>query len=226
MIPDNPPKPTGWDEHESRHVVEDEEERLRNTVVRHRTDRLQTEGFLVQSVGLSPVGDRQADEKRAVCHKRHPRVLVDAALSSMRRHRGTEVIDAQRAERDWLGPAALEQSEPVLRYCTMTSSIVLVTGANNGIGKEIARQLADARFTVYVGSRTVERGQRAVDEIGGDVHLLVIDVTDAVSIADAAARVEDLDVLVNKPASWSTASPRLRLMSTASLARTRRTCSG
>jgi NAD(P)-dependent dehydrogenase (short-subunit alcohol dehydrogenase family) len=40
----------------------------------------------------------------------------------------------------------------------MTTSIVLITGANSGIGKEIARQLADAGFTVHVGCRALERG--------------------------------------------------------------------
>jgi NAD(P)-dependent dehydrogenase (short-subunit alcohol dehydrogenase family) len=73
----------------------------------------------------------------------------------------------------------------------------LVTGASGGIGREIARQLASAGFTVYVGSRTSERGQRAVDEIGERARLVVIDVTDETSIADAAAQVSDLDVLVN-----------------------------
>jgi NAD(P)-dependent dehydrogenase (short-subunit alcohol dehydrogenase family) len=78
-----------------------------------------------------------------------------------------------------------------------TNSTALVTGANSGIGKEIARQLAAAGLTVYVGSRTIERGQRAVDEIAGNARLLVVDVTDAASVAAAAAQVDDLDVLVN-----------------------------
>jgi NAD(P)-dependent dehydrogenase (short-subunit alcohol dehydrogenase family) len=80
---------------------------------------------------------------------------------------------------------------------TMNDSTALVTGANKGIGKEIARQLAAAGLTVYVGSRDRERGQRAVDEIGGNARLLVLDVTNAASIADAARQVENLDVLVN-----------------------------
>ena len=42
-----------------------------------------------------------------------------------------------------------------------------------GIGKEIARQLAAAGLTVYVGSRDAGRGQRAVDEIGGNALLLI-----------------------------------------------------
>jgi NAD(P)-dependent dehydrogenase (short-subunit alcohol dehydrogenase family) len=42
----------------------------------------------------------------------------------------------------------------------------LVTGVSKGIGKEIARQFADAGFTVYAGSRDAARGERAVEEIG------------------------------------------------------------
>jgi NAD(P)-dependent dehydrogenase (short-subunit alcohol dehydrogenase family) len=68
---------------------------------------------------------------------------------------------------------------------TMDNQIALVTGANKGIGKEIARQLAAAGLTVYVGSRDAARGQRAVDEIGGD------------SIKEAARQIDTLDILVN-----------------------------
>ena len=73
----------------------------------------------------------------------------------------------------------------------------LVTGANSGIGKEIARQLLGAGLTVYVGSRDARRGRAAVEELGDEAHLLVLDVTDEQSVADAAARVGQLDVLVN-----------------------------
>jgi NAD(P)-dependent dehydrogenase (short-subunit alcohol dehydrogenase family) len=79
----------------------------------------------------------------------------------------------------------------------MDNSAALVTGANKGIGMEIARQLAEAGLTVYVGSRDAARGKSAVDEIGGDARLLVIDVTDAASIAAAASQVGSLDILVN-----------------------------
>ena len=79
----------------------------------------------------------------------------------------------------------------------MNDALALVTGANKGIGKEIARQLAAAGHTVYVGSRDAERGKEAVADIGGDARLLVLDVTDAESIAAAVREVPALDILVN-----------------------------
>jgi NAD(P)-dependent dehydrogenase (short-subunit alcohol dehydrogenase family) len=79
----------------------------------------------------------------------------------------------------------------------MNNSTALVTGANKGIGKEIARQLAAAGLTVHVGSRDAGRGQRAVDEIGGNARLLVLDVTDGKSVSDAAQQIDNLDILVN-----------------------------
>jgi len=79
----------------------------------------------------------------------------------------------------------------------MDKPIALVTGANTGIGKEIARQLAAAGLMVYVGSRDAGRGERAAKEIDGDARLLVLDVTDAASVAAAAREVATLDILVN-----------------------------
>ncbi len=77
-----------------------------------------------------------------------------------------------------LGPSRLGS------FGGMDNLAALVTGANKGIGKEIARQLADACLVVYVGSRDAGRGKRAAGEIGGDTRLLVLDVTDDASITD------------------------------------------
>lgn len=84
------------------------------------------------------------------------------------------------------------------------SKIVLITGANKGIGKEIARQLGAAGMTVLVGARDPERGEAAAAELregGADARFIAVDVTDSGGLAAAAAQVEQdfgrLDVLVN-----------------------------
>jgi NAD(P)-dependent dehydrogenase (short-subunit alcohol dehydrogenase family) len=83
-------------------------------------------------------------------------------------------------------------------------SIALVTGANQGIGLQIARDLADHGFIVLVGSRNLERGVAAAWEIGRDARALQLDVTDQASIDAAAARIRDefgrLDVLIQNAA--------------------------
>jgi NAD(P)-dependent dehydrogenase (short-subunit alcohol dehydrogenase family) len=79
----------------------------------------------------------------------------------------------------------------------MDNSIALVTGASRGIGQQIARLLAEAGSTVYLGSRDAERGAQAAAELRGDARLLVLDVTDAASIAAAARQVGRLDILIN-----------------------------
>ena len=82
--------------------------------------------------------------------------------------------------------------------------VALVTGANQGIGLQIAKDLVAHGFTVLVGSRNLERGEAAAKEVGPDAHALQLDVTDQASITAAAARVRNefgrLDVLVNNAA--------------------------
>ncbi len=79
--------------------------------------------------------------------------------------------------------------------------VVLVTGANKGIGLQIAKDLAEHGFTVLVGSRNLENGETVAKSIGADAHALQLDVTDQASIAAAVGRIRDefgrLDVLVN-----------------------------
>jgi len=82
--------------------------------------------------------------------------------------------------------------------------VALVTGANRGIGFEIARQLASKKMTVLMGARQEKNGMKAQNQLadqGLDVHFLRIDVTDPPSIEAALGRIRDefrrLDVLVN-----------------------------
>lgn len=86
----------------------------------------------------------------------------------------------------------------------MTKKIALISGANKGIGKEAARQLGKKGFKVYVGSRDLNRGKEAVDELkkdGVDAEAIQLDVTDQKSVDNAIASIgkehPQLDVLVN-----------------------------
>ena len=79
----------------------------------------------------------------------------------------------------------------------------LVTGANKGIGREVAQQLAAKGFHVFVGARNAKAGRKAAEEIAkqGKATFLEIDVADNGSVTTAArefSNIEDhLDVLVN-----------------------------
>lgn len=81
--------------------------------------------------------------------------------------------------------------------------IALVTGANKGIGKEIARGLARHGMTVLIGSRDLDRGKVAAEDLAmdGKVVPVQLDVTDKDSVEQLAALIERdygrLDVLVN-----------------------------
>ena len=79
--------------------------------------------------------------------------------------------------------------------------VALVTGANKGIGLQIAKDLAAQGLTVLVGSRNLAHGETAARSVGADARALQLDVTDLASIAAAAGRIRNefgrLDVLVN-----------------------------
>jgi NAD(P)-dependent dehydrogenase (short-subunit alcohol dehydrogenase family) len=79
--------------------------------------------------------------------------------------------------------------------------VALVTGANQGIGLQLAKELVANGVTVFVGSRNFERGEAAAKEIGPAAIPLQLEVTDRASIADAAERIRNefgrLDLLVN-----------------------------
>ncbi|MEU4344365.1 SDR family oxidoreductase [Nocardia sp. NPDC023852] len=82
--------------------------------------------------------------------------------------------------------------------------IALVTGANKGLGREIARRLAAMGMTVLATARDEPRGRTAVAELaagGAEVRFAALDVTDTASAAAVARRISAeygrLDVLVN-----------------------------
>jgi NAD(P)-dependent dehydrogenase (short-subunit alcohol dehydrogenase family) len=82
--------------------------------------------------------------------------------------------------------------------------VALITGANKGLGFEIAQQLGQQGYTVLVGSRDVSKGDRAVATLQAnhlDARGLHLDVTNERSIQQAAQSVGQqfgkLDILIN-----------------------------
>jgi NAD(P)-dependent dehydrogenase (short-subunit alcohol dehydrogenase family) len=63
--------------------------------------------------------------------------------------------------------------------------VAVVTGANKGIGLQIAKDRAAHGFKVLVGSRDFEHGETAAKSIGSDAQALQLDVANQASIAAA-----------------------------------------
>jgi NAD(P)-dependent dehydrogenase (short-subunit alcohol dehydrogenase family) len=101
--------------------------------------------------------------------------------------------------------------------------IALVTGANQGVGFQVAKELVANRVTVLAGSRNLERGEAAAREIGPGAIALQLDVTDRASIAAAAERVRKefgrLDLLVQNAAISNTRKGSLSLQEYAKVSR-------
>jgi NAD(P)-dependent dehydrogenase (short-subunit alcohol dehydrogenase family) len=86
----------------------------------------------------------------------------------------------------------------------MSQRVALVTGANKGIGFEVARGIAKSGSVVLLGARNPTSGRKAANILRGehlDVQFLELDVTRMETISAAAARIDadfgKLDVLVN-----------------------------
>lgn len=93
--------------------------------------------------------------------------------------------------------------------------VALVTGANQGVGLQVAKELVAHGLTVLVGARNWERGKAAAASMGEGAVAIQIDVTDRASIAEAAKRIETefgrLDVLVQNAGIFSTRMSSLGL---------------
>jgi NAD(P)-dependent dehydrogenase (short-subunit alcohol dehydrogenase family) len=79
--------------------------------------------------------------------------------------------------------------------------IALITGANQGVGLQVAKELVASGASVLVGARDLAKGEAAAGQIGSGAIPIQIDVTDTASIAVAADRIRvefgRLDLLVN-----------------------------
>jgi NAD(P)-dependent dehydrogenase (short-subunit alcohol dehydrogenase family) len=79
--------------------------------------------------------------------------------------------------------------------------VALVSGGNRGLGREVARRLAEDRYAVVIGSRDLDKGRAAAAELGDNVNARRLDVTDPESIETCIRAIDDLhgrlDVLVN-----------------------------
>jgi len=99
----------------------------------------------------------------------------------------------------------------------MTSkTVALITGANKGIGLEIARQLGQQGLVVVLGARDPAKGAAAAAELvqqGIDAHAVRLDVTSSDDVANVPGYFQEafgrLDVLVNNAgvAEWNAEGP-------------------
>jgi NAD(P)-dependent dehydrogenase (short-subunit alcohol dehydrogenase family) len=90
---------------------------------------------------------------------------------------------------------------------TPRQTIALITGANKGIGRATAEQLAALSMTVLIAARNPRHGEQAAAALraaGGDAHAVPLDVTDPATVQAAATQVQGrfgrLDVLINNAA--------------------------
>jgi NAD(P)-dependent dehydrogenase (short-subunit alcohol dehydrogenase family) len=99
-------------------------------------------------------------------------------------------VMTNRSETNAATPAAIHDKK-----------VALITGANRGIGLQVAKELGGHGFSVVIGARKLESAKEAVAEVGANAYPVAIDVTNNDSITAAAAHITAefgrLDLLVN-----------------------------
>lgn len=86
--------------------------------------------------------------------------------------------------------------------------IVLITGANRGIGLSIAKAFLDAGAAkVYAAVRSPESADALVAASGGRVVVLPVDLSKPATITAAAAAASDVQIVVNNAGVLRTANP-------------------
>ncbi|MBU2662067.1 SDR family NAD(P)-dependent oxidoreductase [Actinoplanes bogorensis] len=75
--------------------------------------------------------------------------------------------------------------------------IAVVTGANSGLGRETATQLARHGAHVVLAVRNTDAGHAVAREIGGDVEVRAVDLASLESVRAFAAGLDALDLLIN-----------------------------
>jgi NAD(P)-dependent dehydrogenase (short-subunit alcohol dehydrogenase family) len=85
-------------------------------------------------------------------------------------------------------------------------TVTLITGANKGLGYETARRLIEQGHTVYIGARSVERGEKAAAALGARV--VQLDVTDDASVETAMGVIDQRDGHLDVPHRTAAAGAR------------------
>ncbi|MDH3735345.1 MAG: SDR family NAD(P)-dependent oxidoreductase [Gemmatimonadota bacterium] len=92
----------------------------------------------------------------------------------------------------------------------LTGQLIVVTGANSGVGFSLSRMLLDAGAHVIMVCRSRERGEKALEALGGSPRpgrdeLEIADISDPGSVRDLATRLQRFDgiaALVNNAGVW------------------------
>lgn len=87
----------------------------------------------------------------------------------------------------------------------LVDQTAVITGGTAGIGLESARLLASEGATVIVSGRDRDRGERAVQVIGGDARFVQTDMADAEAVNSLVRQCGDVDIIVNNAGSFPSA---------------------